>query len=52
MRLIPIILCVATATTCESSLAPNDFLPRKGVEIVVDSAVYHLQPNTNGWFVR
>jgi hypothetical protein len=52
MRLTPIILCVAIATACESSLAPNDFLPRKGVEIVVDSAAYHLQGNTNGWFIN
>ena len=52
MRLTPVIALVAIATACESSLAPDDFLPRKGVEIVVDSAVYHLQTAKYGWFIN
>jgi hypothetical protein len=46
------IFVVGAATACESSLAPSDYLPTKGVEVVVDSAVYHLQPATYGWYVN
>lgn len=52
MRLTPLILLVAISSACEGSLAPDDYLPRKGVEIVVDSAVYHLQTSTYGWYIN
>ncbi len=37
---------------CDGSIATDPSLPRRGVEVVVDSAVYHLQPWQYGYQVN
>jgi hypothetical protein len=34
---------ISVVAACDIGIAPKTFLPGKGVQIVVDSAVYHLQ---------
>ena len=53
VRCSAFIFVMGIATACDASLAPPDYLPGKGVEVVVDSAVYHLQTGTpGGWFIN
>lgn len=52
MRIASLVLFVTIASGCDGSLGPESFLPKKGVEVVVDSAVYHLQTTQYGWSVN